>query len=181
MVLHSSVRRFFQTFLINPLCAHDAYICTKTKISDCTLELFFSEKFKKTAEQISKSQLLIFGISKELLVDAALSVRPSLFQGPLGLRGVSGPEGGPVCYIPADTRRSSIVGSMLVQRRRRWTNIEPTMAQCLVILTNTTRSINVVLMWVQRRRWWADLKTTPVQRRVFVRIAKCRYFNAAHV
>ena len=33
---------------------------------------------------------------------------------------------------PANTRHCAIVGSMLVQRRRRWTNIKPTMTQCLV-------------------------------------------------
>ena len=32
----------------------------------------------------------------------------------------------------ANTSHCAIVGSMLVQRRRRWTNIKPTMAQCLV-------------------------------------------------
>ena len=33
---------------------------------------------------------------------------------------------------PENTRHWAIVGSMLGQRRRRWTNIEPTMAECLV-------------------------------------------------
>ena len=36
--------------------------------------------------------------------------------------------------LPANTRHSAIVGSMLGQRHRRWTNIETTMAQCLVIV-----------------------------------------------
>ena len=33
---------------------------------------------------------------------------------------------------PANTRHWAIVGSMLVHRLRRWPNIEPTMAKCLV-------------------------------------------------
>ena len=33
---------------------------------------------------------------------------------------------------PASTRHSTIVGLMLVQRRRRWANIEPTLVECLV-------------------------------------------------
>ena len=33
---------------------------------------------------------------------------------------------------PANTIHCPIVGSMLGQRRRRWTNIEPALGQCLV-------------------------------------------------
>ena len=35
-------------------------------------------------------------------------------------------------HIPANTRPCPIVGSMLGQRRRRWSNFEPTMGQWLV-------------------------------------------------
>ena len=35
-------------------------------------------------------------------------------------------------YYPANTIDCAIVGSMLGQRRRRWTNIEPALGQCLV-------------------------------------------------
>ena len=34
--------------------------------------------------------------------------------------------------VPANTRHSAKAGSMLGQRRRRWTNIQPALAQCHV-------------------------------------------------
>ena len=33
---------------------------------------------------------------------------------------------------PADTRRSSKIGKMLGQRRRRWANIKPVLGECIV-------------------------------------------------
>ena len=62
----------------------------------------------------------------------------ALYKQPL--RHVRGPIFTWVClslswtYTPANTRHWAIVGSMLGQRRRRWTNIELTMAQCLLLV-----------------------------------------------
>ena len=41
----------------------------------------------------------------------------------------------------ANTRYLAITGSMLVHRLRRWPNIEPEMAQCLVFSRNTPGSL----------------------------------------
>ena len=43
---------------------------------------------------------------------------------------------------------------MLVQRRRRWNNIKPTLIQLPVNSTNTKRSPNVSLMLGQRLTWY---------------------------
>ena len=37
---------------------------------------------------------------------------------------------------PANTRHSPIAGAMLVQRLRRWPNIEPAMGECLAFAEN---------------------------------------------
>ena len=37
----------------------------------------------------------------------------------------------PKVSIPANTRRSPDIGSMLTHRLRRWPNIEPTLGECL--------------------------------------------------
>ena len=64
------------------------------------------------------------------------------------------------------------VGSMLDRRRRRWTNIKPTLGQCIV-LTVITANRNVqpkysVLVLGRRRRSWANINTTLRQRLVFI-------------
>ena len=49
--------------------------------------------------------------------------------------------------IPANTRHSPNVGSMLGQRRRRWTIIEPTLGECLVFfMLSSTRVSAFVTM-----------------------------------
>ena len=55
-------------------------------------------------------------------------------------------------------RHSPNVGSMLGQRRRRWTNIDPTLSQ-LHLFVGDLRE-NVRLMLEQRRGQWASIKTT---------------------
>ena len=74
--------------------------------------------------------------------------------------------------IPANTRRWVDVGTMLGQRHRRWTNIEPTLAQCLVFLgiaggillllafsvVSLTDTTNVILILRQCHRRWASAK-----------------------
>ena len=49
-------------------------------------------------------------------------------------------DGGPhpPSAIPADTRHWATVGSILDQRRRRWANIDPTVAQCFVLFGIST-------------------------------------------
>ena len=58
------------------------------------------------------------------------------------------------CHIPANTRHSPNVGSMLAQRRRRWASIEATLVQCFVFagildqqfLTNDTGDMQSKLL-----------------------------------
>ena len=59
---------------------------------------------------------------------------------------------------PANTKHWTNVGSMLTHRLRRWSNIDPTLYQCLVFAgtsaANTRHSPDVGLMVGQRRRQW---------------------------
>ena len=50
-----------------------------------------------------------------------------------------------VSYSPANTGHWASVCSMLGQRRRRWTNIELTLAQCLVFAGNTCPQIQNII------------------------------------
>ena len=51
-------------------------------------------------------------------------------------------------WFPANTRRSPIVGSMLVQRRRRWANIEPTMGEHLVFAGLTVKVHTIIISYM---------------------------------
>ena len=57
------------------------------------------------------------------------------------------------------TRRWAVAGLMLGQRRRRWPNISPAAAQCLV-LAGRGRSLKGAVMLGQRRRLRPNITTT---------------------
>ena len=66
------------------------------------------------------------------------------------------------CLIPADKKHSAIVGSILGQRRRRWTNIEQTMAQTNVDLPKQTRDVDPMSVYCWD--YVADCAPTTEQR-----------------
>ena len=75
--------------------------------------------------------------------------------------------------LPANTRHRAIVGSMLVHRLRRWPNIKPTMAQCLVF----AGLVLMCMMWVEIVRDWGDTTCVRLRRlygpRILVQVTIC--------
>ena len=65
----------------------------------------------------------------------------------------------PYRHHPADTRHSPNAGSMLDQRRRRWSNLKPTLSQCIVLtwhlFIDTAKSgrLQAASVLLQRRRF----------------------------
>ena len=76
--------------------------------------------------------------------------------------------------LPADTRRWINVGLTLDQRRRRWTNVKPTLIQ----RADTRCWINVGLTLDQRRRRWTNVKPTLIQR--LVSVGYVNFFQVRH-
>ena len=60
--------------------------------------------------------------------------------------------------VPANTIHCPIVGSMLGQRRRRWTNIDPALGQCLVFAGVATDSTNPRYL---PNIYWVNAGPTP--------------------
>ena len=82
-------------------------------------------------------------------------------------------------FSPANTRHEPLL-CLLAHRLRRFPSIEPTVAQCLVLLgtslsayyrVDTIRRPDIGLMLVHRPRRCPSIKPTSVQRLIFPRIA----------